>query len=213
MIGLKLNFTICVMISGFIFISEPIFAQSNSGVYFSGGMSIALDSDGNFKDFNTGPNLSIGEIFPLNDLISVNYSIEYSYLLKNWGDAVYYVSSNEFGRISLLSGIINLKAVSLPEKKSTPYIIGGIGITRMNKSVNYNDPIVVFGDYPYNSMNEGPSPTKFSPETSLILNMGVGIEIKLTKNTRIFAEGRYFNIFGSERLTIISPLRIGLSFW
>lgn len=108
-------------------------------------------------------------------------------------------SALDGGRLSIISGHVNGKLPLLPVPVISPYVTGGVGLSR----ISVDDVKVTVNGVPVTA----PAP---SPETKTTINLGAGLDLKL--GIALFIEARYTWIFTEGETSTYVPVTLGITF-
>ena len=173
-------------------------------VNFGLGPAFPVSPEGFTDLWNAGPTVGTGISYALTPVLAAMVILDFSMFTLNENKALQQVGiaigDVAGGRITLLSGSINLKACVLPQATGIrPYLLGGGGIYRQSVgAIAWK-----FGDIIF--------PIELpESETTQMLQVGLGVDIPAGRKVELFIEGRFMIGFteGDSRTTI--PVRFGI---
>lgn len=188
-----------------IFIGSSLITAQSNEIFLNGGISSPNKPESLADHWKTGFNVGGGIGFGLTETLTFVASADYnsfafdeSGFLESYGFSGYGIRiTGGTATIFTLSG--NLK-VTFASGSISPYVVGGLGYLNLALS----DITISLG-------NESDKVSGDS-ESSLFVQVGVGLDFPLSENSSLFFEGRYGNGFTDNGGTTFFPLKAGIKF-
>jgi len=179
--------------------------ENNLVLLFNTGISIPSIPDRFSNNWMTGFNGGIGLGYQLGNNSQLIFHVNYNYHLfdkDNYLEQIGEGNSNlgfDGGSTSIITAYIISKAIFIPSRIVSPYLILGVGymnISRSNTTLNlFSETFTI----------KGKSFGVFS------LVGGVGISIAMSDILALFAEANYNVGFNKEETTGFIPIKLGLA--
>jgi opacity protein-like surface antigen len=180
--------------------------KSNPEIYLNGGYSIPSRPQIFAEIWSPGYNVGTGVIYSISPSISLVGSIDYnrfrfdeeSFLIRYGFGSLGAETSGGNITIFSVSGSVKINLIAETER-ITPYIIGGIGASRISTS----DITVYFA---------GVTNIRGDSETAFTASTGGGMNIILDSRIKLFVQAAYAICLTNDDNTYYLPLKIGLVF-